>query len=76
MVKLSVRPFSHICSEFMNGNGDKMTRMVLIVPIKIIEHEEPFTGLSWSCSMGYACWNPECIYSSGFTKRKNVSSKK
>ena len=52
------------CYDFLNENGIREKRNVIIAPIKIRVEGDTYL-LSYSCSRALSCHDPECRYSKG-----------
>ncbi|MEM2613260.1 MAG: hypothetical protein QXO15_03415 [Nitrososphaerota archaeon] len=51
------------CFDFTSSDGKKMKRTCIIAPIRIQETEDGSLLISWTCSRGSKCYDPDCRYS-------------
>ena len=51
------------CFDFTNNRGEKSKRTCIIAPIRIQELEDGSITISWACSRGSKCYDPDCRYS-------------
>lgn len=62
-----MRPVIGECREHTDENGERSDRTVIISPVRFKESVEegmPLVMVVFSCNLGRACQNRECVYSS------------
>ncbi|MEM2169690.1 MAG: hypothetical protein QXI11_06655 [Thermoproteota archaeon] len=60
-VSIIIQPNTGICEGFVDGNGDRRRRSIVLAPVKIRVEGGGFT-LSWTCNLAEQCRNRECFY--------------
>jgi hypothetical protein len=67
-VEVKLTPTIGACYNYVNPEGREKRVSITISPIGLERRAEK-TVISWACSMGATCRNPECRYSSAFKER-------
>ena len=60
------------CHNYKSTDSDgERVVTIIVVPIGLEKRAEK-TVISWACSMGATCRNPECRYSAAFKEKTKV----
>jgi len=51
------------CFDFTSEDGRRTRKTVIISIIRFMENEDGSITLSWACSRGIHCYDPNCRYS-------------
>ena len=65
MIEVHMHPYTHYCDMFIDKNGKRYKRRVLIAPIRTSISEDGSVTIAWACSLAPSCHNKECRYAKG-----------
>ena len=70
-VEVKLTPTIGACHSYVDSSGAVKKTTIIVVPIGLEKRGEK-TVVSWACSMGATCRNPECRYSRAFKEAGQV----
>jgi hypothetical protein len=69
--ELRLSPAIGPCHNYVDSTGSEKRVTIVVAPIGLERRGEK-TVISWACSRGATCRNPECRYSAAFRERSGV----
>jgi hypothetical protein len=70
-VEVKLTPVISTCHNYVDSSGAEKKTTIIVAPIGLERRGEK-TVISWACSRGAACRNPECRYSAAFKEKTMV----
>lgn len=70
-VEVRLSPIVGACYNYVSADGRKEKVTIIVAPIGV-ERKGEKTVISWACSRGATCRNPECRYSAAFKEKTMV----
>jgi len=61
LISVTIQPNTGICEGFIDGNGERRRRSIVLALVKVRVEGGGFT-LSWTCNLAEQCHNEECFY--------------